>query len=198
MERTTDPSRSFTVELGREVRIPFDSILKCPKINIGDHTRINGPINIRGNAECRIGKYCAIGYGIHLLTTDHAMTYPNLQVALSRRYGFTNLEKSAGPIIIGNNVWVGDGVTVLSEVEVGDGAVVGAGSVVTKKIPPFAVAHGVPARVVKYRFSEEITEQLLEIRWWDWPEEKVSRNKRFFDTDLSHYQGTDLENLIVE
>ncbi len=194
----TDPPRSFLVELGKEVRIPFDSILKCPKITIGGHTRINGPINIRGNAECRIGKYCAFGYGIHILTTNHEIVYPNLQVALNRRHGFVNLEKSKGAVIIGNNVWLGDEVVVLSGVEIGDGAVVGTGSVVTKNVRPFAIVHGVPAKLAEYRFSKAIVDQLLEIRWWDWPEEKIGRNRVFFDTNLADFGGDNLKDLIFD
>jgi virginiamycin A acetyltransferase len=195
---STDPSRSFVVELGREVRIPFDSILKCSKIVIGDYTRINGPINIRGSAQCRIGKYCAFGYGIHILTTNHETAYPNLQIALNRRHGFINLEKSERPVVIGSNVWLGDEVMVMSGVQIGDGAVVGAGSVVTKDIFPFAVVYGVPAKVAGYRFSKAVIDQLLEISWWSWPEDKIARNRMFFETDLSNYDGPDLKDLIQE
>lgn len=69
---------------------------------------------------------------------------------------------------------------ILSAVIVGDGAVIGAGSIVTHDVPPCGVAAGIPARVIKMRFSPNIIEQLLEIKWWDWSEEKIALNRTFF------------------
>ena len=72
---------------------------------------------------------------------------------------------------IGNDVWIADGAKILKKANIGDGACVGAGAVVTKDVPPYAIVAGVPARIIKYRFSEKIIEELLKIRWWDWPED---------------------------
>jgi carbonic anhydrase/acetyltransferase-like protein (isoleucine patch superfamily) len=108
-----------------------------------------------------------------------------------------NLIKS--PICIGNDVWIGNDVIILSGVNVGDGACVGAGSVVTKDIPPYAIAVGVPARTVKYRFSEEVIEYLLKIRWWHWDDDKIKRNKSFFMTNLNKIESVQtLNNTIVD
>jgi virginiamycin A acetyltransferase len=159
-----DPGRQFTVCLGRDVRVPFDSVLKCPRIVIGDHTRINGRINIRGQAECHIGRYCAIGYGVHVLTTNHATGHANLQVAFQRRHGFADIERGAG-VRIGHNVWIGDGARILAGVCVGHGAAVRAA--------------------------------LLDIAWWDWPEERIARNRRLFDTDLETFEG-DVRSLVED
>ena len=189
MTDATDPKRSYTVQLGKDVRIPMDSVLKCPLIEIGDHTRINGPINIRGQADCIIEKYCAFGYGIHLLTTNHALEYANIQVAFNRRHGFVGLEEAKGNVAIGNNVWLGDNVTVLSGVQIGSGTIVGAGSVITKDIPPFAVVYGIPGKVVRLRFAESIIQELLDVNWWDWSDERIARNKQFFNTDLTTWQN---------
>ena len=65
---------------------------------------------------------------------------------------------------------------MLHKVSIGDGAVIGAGAVVTKNIPPYAIAAGVPAKIIKYRFPEKITAELLKIKWWDWPEELITEN----------------------
>jgi len=87
--------------------------------------------------------------------------------------------------LIGNNVWIGDSVLVLAGVTIGDGAVIGAGAVVTQDIPKFGVAVGVPARIKRFRFPEPICDQLKDIAWWDWPEDRIKRNKKFFEIDLS-------------
>ncbi len=75
--------------------------------------------------------------------------------------------------MIGNDVWVGTGATILSGVTIGDGAVIAAKAVVTKNVPAYGIAAGNPARIVKTRFSQEVIEGLKEICWWDWPLEKI-------------------------
>lgn len=86
---------------------------------------------------------------------------------------------------MGNDVWVGCNSVLISGVKVGDGAIIGAGAVVTKDIPPYAIVVGVPARVIKYRFDEEVRERLLQIKWWNWDDEKIKRNIGFFKSDIN-------------
>lgn len=78
-----------------------------------------------------------------------------------------------GDTIIGNDVWIGENVTILPGVHIGDGAIIGANSVVAKDIEPYSIAVGNPCRVVKKRFDDETIEKLLELKWWDWGEEKI-------------------------
>lgn len=86
---------------------------------------------------------------------------------------------------IGNDVWIGANAVILPGVKIGDGAVIGAGAVVTKDVPPYAVAGGVPASVRKYRFRKELVSSFLRIRWWDWPLEKIAEHFRlFYDPEL--------------
>lgn len=97
-----------------------------------------------------------------------------------------------GPIEIGSDVFIGANATVLENVKIGDGAVVGAGAVVTRDIPPFAIAVGVPAKVVKYRMTQEQIASMERIAWWNWPDDKIVEvNKYFNDIDgfISRYDG---------
>ena len=163
------PRASQGVSLGTGVYVAPGCVFGARETVIGDHTRINGPIWIVGSEKVTIGKYCAFGAHITVITTNHAMHYANLQIALQRRCGFASLVADTKPTVIGHNVWVGDRAVILPGVQVGDGAVIGAASVVTRDVPPFAIVAGSPARVLRKRFDENVIRELLDIRWWDWP-----------------------------
>ncbi len=166
-------------------------------VTIGPFTRVNGPIVIKGAGACRIGRYCAFGDGIHIVTGNHDTSRASLQGAMMRQHGFAGLLVSRGDIEIGHNVWIGDNVLVLSGAKIGDGAVIGAGAVVTREIPPFAVAAGVPACPHRVRFSEAIIAQLLDLAWWHWPPDRIARNKAFFELDLAANSDLDLSTIVV-
>lgn len=171
---------------------PFNSSLDN-NVFIGKGTNINGPFFISSgyNKDYKviIGKYCAIGHNFRVRNRNHNTNYPNIQDKFQNRYGFKDLSVYKGDVVIGNNVWIGDNVIVLPGVKIGDGAVIGAGSVVTKNVPDYAIVAGNPARIIRYRFNEDIIRQLKEIKWWDWDEEKIKRNREFFNTDLSYFKG---------
>lgn len=82
---------------------------------------------------------------------------------------------SNGDVIIGNDVWIGSEATIISGVRVGDGAVIGARAVVTGDVPPYAIAAGNPARIVKMRFEEKTIDRLLQIRWWEWEDKRIEK-----------------------
>ena len=84
------------------------------------------------------------------------------------------------PITIGNDVFIGMNVTILDGVTIGDGAIIGAGAVVNKDIPPYAIAVGNPIRIVKYRFEENVVKELLELKWWNLPEENLKLVEQYF------------------
>lgn len=89
-----------------------------------------------------------------------------------------------GVVTIGNDVWIGANVIILPGVKIGNGAIIAAGAVVTKDVPDYAVVGGVPASVLKYRFSPHVIKQLLEIKWWDWSIDKIEENIEFlFDPE---------------
>jgi acetyltransferase-like isoleucine patch superfamily enzyme len=170
-------------------------------LTVGENTLYNGECKIKGEDKVFIGKYCAIAENFRVIASNHNYKFASLQNTFYMNHFGTKpppLRKQQ-PITIGNNVWFGDNVIVVPGADIGDGACIGAGSVVTGEIPPFAIAAGVPARVLKYRFSPEIIEVLLEVKWWDWPEDRIKRNKEFFLTDLTTVESAQaLRTIIVD
>jgi virginiamycin A acetyltransferase len=185
-----------SVSVGKGVFIHWDSRIKRGTI-IGDYTRINGPILIKGRTRVDIGKYCAIGWNVAIISTNHPLAYANIQYNLQERSGFSSFVDDRGSVSIGDNVWIGDRAAILAGVHIGSGAVVGACSVVTKNVPPFSVVAGIPARTIRKRFNDAIIEKLMEIRWWDWPIERIRRNRKFFETDLTKVSVHELESMIL-
>jgi acetyltransferase-like isoleucine patch superfamily enzyme len=126
---------------------------------------------------CSIGPGCRIGLGIH--PTDHVSTSP---VFFSTRkqagISFTPADvlEENKQIMIGNDVWIGANAMILDGVEIGTGAIVAAGSVVTKDVAPYTIVAGVPAVPKRKRFSDEQIGSLLQSCWWDWTPEKLSKN----------------------
>ena len=88
----------------------------------------------------------------------------------------TDAWDNRGDIVIGNDVWIGYEAVVMQGVRIGDGAVIGSRAVVTKDVPPYSIVGGIPAKVIRKRFSEEVIEKLLKIQWWNWDDEAVRKN----------------------
>ena len=138
-------------------------------------------------AHLMIGNYSSISYDIvFLLGMDHNLngltTYPMEQLDLENNNGeslsYYHKHKFGGKkqqIIIGHDVWIGFGCTIMGGVHIGNGACVAARSVVTKDVPPYAVVAGVPARIIKFRFPKDIIEKLNKIKWWYWEKEKINK-----------------------
>jgi acetyltransferase-like isoleucine patch superfamily enzyme len=171
------------VEIGKKSMI-IDGVIINGKLKIGEYTSINGPntsifSKING---VEIGNYCSIARNVTIQEynhfTDHLSTYYILKNYFNEPV--TTEVFSKGRIIIGNDVWIGANVTILSGAQIGDGAIVGANSVISGKIPPFAIVGGSPAKSIRFRFSEEVIQKLLKIKWWCWDEKKMEQNKDLF------------------
>ena len=176
------------------------NVVNDPAITVGDYTIYddfaNDPRDFQRNnvlyhyPECNhdrltIGKFCSIACGAKFLfnAANHTLgslsTYPF--PIFFEEWGLDRSQvarawDNKGDIVIGNDVWIGQNVTVMPGVHIGDGAIIAANSVVAKDVPAYCVAGGNPCRVIRQRFDEELTEYLLKLRWWDWEPDKIFRS----------------------
>lgn len=149
-----------------------------PNISVGAYTygvpilRIFEP-----DEKISIGKFCSIADNVQIFSggnhrPDWVTTYPFNKI-ISEFNIIEGHPATKGPVIIGNDVWLGSACKIMSGVTIGDGAVVAANALVTKDVPAYAIVGGVPAKVIDYRFNEEIRKKLLEIKWWDWEDKDI-------------------------
>ncbi len=168
------------------------SVVTNPNIIVGDYSYYedaDGPESFEKHVthhydfmgdKLIIGKFCAIARGVEFVMNganhmlDCITTYPFEIIdefkGLAQPFGERG---NRGDTVVGNDVWIGQNATILPGVHIGDGAVVGANSVVAKDVPPYSVVAGNPASVKKYRFDEETIALLLELKWWDKPIWKI-------------------------
>ena len=128
------------------------------------------------NRKSRIGKYCSIGTNVQIGVSQHPTGWLSTSPVFyfKHKFGFPSEGKEGyaerdliQPVEIGNDVWVGYNAILMDGIKVGDGAIVGAGAVVTKDVPPYAIVGGVPAKLIRYRFDEPTVSALLESKWWN-------------------------------
>lgn len=159
--------------------------------DIGRYSWGHLTVSSRGpGTTLEVGQFCSFAYGTHIVLggehrADYVSTYRFPAYAPfneTHRHLADATSVSKGGVVVGNDVWLGHQTLVLSGVTIGDGAIVGAGSVVRHDIPPYAIVAGNPARVAGFRFPPEQIEALLRIKWWDWPIDRISLH---LDTILS-------------
>ncbi len=163
-------------------------VLIGPDYTIGEYT-YGVPTILKWQPVGRliIGKFSCIAAGVTLMLngdhpTDCVSSYTfKASGLMDKHVGGPRPYKHS--IRIGNDVWLGQNVTILPGVTIGDGAVIGACAVVTKDVEPYTIVGGNPASVIRKRFSDEVIEQLLQIAWWNWPEEKIRENVEILTDD---------------
>ena len=174
---------------------------------IGRQTKFDGTLGrgsyIGSNAQivrAKIGRYCSIANNVVVASGNHPMNYVSqhpMFYSIEKQNGYTYIKKQCFEeriyvdkenrfdVIIGNDVWIGNGAIILGNIKIGDGAVIGAGAVVTRNIPSYAVVGGVPAKIIKYRFNNDIIKELLNDKWWNKSEKWLAENAHMFkDIDL--------------
>lgn len=153
------------------------NIIRDVEIGEGTYTGTNTVIK-----STVIGKYSCIGWNVSIGGGNHDYTKISMYTDywFNRTFGIKTDNKVQNlQTWIGNDVWIAAGVNIINGVTIGNGCVIGAGAVVVNDLPDYSIAIGIPARVVKYRFDEDVIKALLELKWWDWSEEKIIKNIDF-------------------
>ena len=159
--------------------------VKIKKSAVGDYTYISASTEVE---NATIGKFCSVADHCRIGTSTHNIDQISTSPLFTQRINatksqWTDKNVNDSPLLkvkIGNDVWLGTHCIILGNVNVGNGAVVAAGAVVTKDVPPYAIVGGVPAKIIKYRFSEDIIKALEDSEWWNLPEDKLKDNISIF------------------
>lgn len=178
------------------------NVISNPNIEVGDFTMYNDFVSDPANFEKNnviyhypvnndrliIGKFCSIACGAKFIFTSANHTLKSLSTypfpIFFEEWGLERKNVSAawdnrGDILIGNDVWIGYEAVIMSGVSIGDGAAIGTRTLVTKDVPPYTIVGGVPAKKIRMRYDDEKIEKLTQIKWWDWPFEKIKEKLSF-------------------
>ena len=182
---------------GRTTFPKCTAICRGSKMNnstIGKYSRVGIKVEVNnasiGNFT-RIGRNTIIGPGSHPmnLLTSHNIFYKKNSIGRPEWVQKIDFDEEK-QTIIGNDVWIGLNCIIMDGVKIGDSSIIAAGAVVTKDVPPFAIVGGVPAKVLKLRYPQEMIDRLMEIQWWNLPEEEITKR-----IDLFHKANPTLEDI---
>ena len=172
-------------------------LVKNPNIIVGDYTYYDdpdGPDNFEAKCvlyhfpfvgdKLILGKFCALARGVRFIMNgaNHQMNGVSTYPFYIFGNGWESVMPKAddipykGDTVVGNDVWIGYDAIIMPGIKIGDGAIVAASSVVGSDVPPYSIVGGNPAKLIRMRFADSIVQELLEIRWWDWSVDKITRN----------------------
>lgn len=214
VEQGPDPNYPYPNENMRRVCF-IKNVITRPNITVGDYTYYDDP-NGAENFEQHvthhyefygdrliIGKFCAIATGIQFIMNgaNHQMKSVTTYPFSIMRHGWEKVTPTLedlpfkGDTVVGNDVWIGQNVTVMPGIHIGDGAIIAANSTVTRDIPAYYIAGGNPCRIIRPRFSPELINFLTQLKWWDWPAEKIFANLEILTSgDLELIKGQGFHN----
>ena len=178
-----------TCSIGDFSRVYLSRLSKCVEIGrlnyvydcrLRDYTYTGQNCHL---IACEIGKFCSISWNVTIgagehqyqRTTQHRLLY-NEQLLKRFKQPQKSYDAKSITTSLGHDVWVGCSAVIKQGVNIGTGSVIGAGSVVTKDVPAFAIVAGNPAEIIKFRFSESVCEEIGKLKWWDWSEKKIRDN----------------------
>lgn len=175
----------YDVRFGESVAI-LDRV-HLERVSIGNFSYVSNDsrlVNVNAGNFCSIGPYVQIGLAPHpsrIFVSTYPAFYSNYNAGCPQNFrGDKIFDDSVPKTGLGNDVWIGSNVIISGGIQIGTGAIVAAGSVVVKDVPPYAVVGGNPAQIIRYRFSEEQIKSLLGLKWWDWPIEKIHQHLNDF------------------
>lgn len=191
------PDIQYPIEKATKSVIFLKNFITNPNIQVGNYTYYDGrerperfeeeQVIFARSCKLTIGAFCQLAYGTTFLLSDanHQMSgFSTFPFFIFGQWAegipeWTEYEldlPNKGDTLVGNDVWFGHQSVVMGAVTIGDGAIIGARSVVTKDVPPYTIVGGNPARVLRQRFPDPIIESLLQIQWWNWEIGKITRN----------------------
>ena len=184
---------------GDKETVYLKPVISNPNISVGEYTMYNDFVNDpklfeKNNVlyqypinhdKLKIGKFCSIACGAKFIFNSANHTLSSLSTypfpIFFEEWGLDIKDvalawDNKGDIVIGNDVWIGYEAVIMAGVTIGDGAIIGTRAVVTKDVPPYTTVGGVPAKTIRKWFSEDTIGMLMELQWWDCPEEKIAQN----------------------
>ncbi|WP_207541285.1 CatB-related O-acetyltransferase [Sabulicella rubraurantiaca] len=156
---------AHNVILSMERSVFLDRVRLEGGVSFGAHTYVNFGSDIR---HTKIGRYCSVGSRVITSPGRHPLDWMSTHPLVVRRSTTRFFENTDRVVRIGNDVWIGDGSKLMPGISVGHGAIIAAGAVVTKDVPPYAIVGGVPARIIRFRFNEDTVQRLLRLEWWNY------------------------------
>lgn len=188
-----NPNTVYPIE-GVSRTVYLKNIITKPQIIVGDYTYYDDPEDVHNfeknvlylfdfmGDQLIIGKFCQIATGVRFIMngSNHAMngfsTYPFKVFGGEWASQDPMQVVSKGDTVIGNDVWIGNSATIMQGIKIGDGAIIGTNSLVTKDVAPYTIVGGNPAKEIRKRFDDETIQLLVTLKWWDWDVQKITNN----------------------